>query len=821
MRVTLLLAARRLASAITSQSFTVRRMLLLAAGIIAVLVVAPRLAGASSGWLLIAVGVIGFVYCVWKRPALAAFLVLYLAARTGGAPLLIAAPLTVMLARRDIRRRLEIPQSVSRTVFTLASALVAFLVTLMYADLSFGSSPGGTGSSGATSAQPAFGQEGGSGENIVHRIMRALGFGTGSGSGRPGEFVLGASPPPDDPDGWPWLLLLVIAVALAILGVLAYWLWRRRRGTAGEPVAARARPLARLEAVGHMVGRERSPSEGALTYASALAAFTGDRRLDQAGNLVSSEIYESSSADPRVVDDNLSGLEAEPPEKPPRPPLRSRLRARFADSAITPKGAALGLVGVVLVVVAGWKVAPRLGQLSSEPDAFAFGPSTEPPEEWDWLQGVAAEQLDAWQVCGASQGAYVVQEAIAGVVHLDEPVAASARAEVYSYADEPISELTVRRDDTEFRRYGDALGQPWLQTSAWQLALRSFESIEGVAADLSVRDAVRSTGIDRFGDKYVRFESLPVSYEDSLYSGTTAPRLGLPVTDLVWVLDVWADADGRPSRARVMTQEPTWRWAEWRRVPAGSDRLVPPSCPNTAPYTDRAGWVGSEPWTRTLVAPPLIGYDANGNPFDTEPWETGQPFELRQTTVGGIVAPAPTLTFADAYAMPERGFGGSHAPTVTTDWVDDATVAVLDLDQWPTAALIEQDAVVAEWRVIGELNVFDSALAIALTPDLSVDPDIWWEQVDRLWDSNRMIEIELDRRPGVEAYVIDLPDASQIVGGYDRAGELVSILVRDGSVQWRRLDLPGRAPRSVLEREAELAECIAGTRPFGPDGRCE
>ena len=320
-----------------------------------------------------------FVRSAIKAPPFAIAILLYYSMILGSWFILAAAPGTMLLARRYQRQRLGFelnPVHIRRTVLLAMAALVA---TLPFIAASLGPWSARAQGAAGRSASPLLPQPGSGQESALQRFARWLGFGDHA-ERQPGGFerlepVPVQPPEPDDPFNW-WIIAAIVAVVALLLFV--WWLWRRRTPKPGlGPVYEAARPLARLEAVGESIGRPRAPSEGAITYGRVLAGRTGDPRLAAAGPLVSSQVYESAFANPTEVDANLAGLEASPPPLPPRLPFMERVQDRIDRSPISGRSVLIGLVAIAAIVIVGWVVIPRLGELDD--DRFEFGAAISQP----------------------------------------------------------------------------------------------------------------------------------------------------------------------------------------------------------------------------------------------------------------------------------------------------------------------------------------------------------------------------------------------------------------------------------------------------------
>lgn len=306
-----------------------------------------------------------FVRAAIKSPPIAIAILLYYSMILGSWFILAAAPVTILLARRYQRQRLDLeldPVHIRRTVLLAMAALVA---TLPFIAASLGPWSARGQSSAGRSASPLIPQRGSGEEGALQRFARWLGFGNNGDTPQSGleplQPIPVRPPEPDDPFNW-WILVAVLAI-IALL-VLAWWLWRRSKSIELPAYApAPATPLARLEAVGKSIGRPRAPFEGAITYGRVLAKRTGDARLAVTGPLVSSQVYESAVVNPRDVDSNLAGIEAAPPPPLPKPSLGERLSARFAWLHFSLKGAIIALVVVILVIASAWYGIGQLGDL--------------------------------------------------------------------------------------------------------------------------------------------------------------------------------------------------------------------------------------------------------------------------------------------------------------------------------------------------------------------------------------------------------------------------------------------------------------------------
>ncbi|MGI9603164.1 MAG: hypothetical protein ACR2QE_14855 [Acidimicrobiales bacterium] len=761
---------------------------------------------------LIVIG-LGGGYLIWKRPVhlIVAFTVL--AAVGGGLMILLAPPAVVLLAARSLRRETDVGRSPRRTARSAAFAGLALLLTLPFLSMALDPSSMAENTSTAAaerqSAQPAPG--GGSASGLLQRLADALARVFGQNNGQTVS-VGGGEQPPDPDINW-WLIAAAVAAgAVLIVGAVLLWRWWRRRGQAG-PDATPGWSLLRLEMIGRALGRPRRAHEGALSYADALADRSGDDRLASAGPLVSGHLYESRTTDEELVDRSLTEVEHDPPPRPPLPRLRrfaARVAAPFA-SASSRRTLAPAALAIVVVLAGGWLLRPHVHDLRA---AEAAG---EPPG-WAELRSAPADDLVRWQMCAVTEFGAVT--ARTGLGHRSRPLAAMSENDYYegdiSYGSEYLHD-----GDTGATRYGD---EGWVDNVGIQVPIRPFTSVDEVLATMVAEPTPGETVIDRFGDSFTRWESLPVDWADIDFSERGSEIIPT-VHDLVWVVDIWTDASTIPTRIRVMTNEPAARWYEWRRtvVSGGQARFHPPSCPpDLESPTDE--WIGWEPWTQTLTVPLQVSFDSAGNPYDNGYY--GAEFSPAVWASAGALPSAASFTVMSPYdLLPELAASSENPYRVTTDWPGEMTAEhSVGEDGWEYAFRISRagGAAVARWDQEATIDIAESAVAITLAPVVFDSEEELWALLDRTYrDEGEPVAADLDGEPGDDLFLLgQYFYGADVVRGLDESGALTSVVIWDQTVPWRVLGLEGTVPAEVKHREDQLRACIAGTRPIDADGTC-
>lgn len=737
------------------------------------------------------VGVLAVVAVGWlaflalRQPAAAAGLIVVGAAYLGGPAVLMAPPLVLLLGYRATRsfRSGPAPGQWRRLAVV---ALLAALATIPFAGLGYErAEPSPSGSRGARSgAEPGVG--GSSLLEAIARLLRRL------------------PPPPDDPARRWWLWVLAALVLLALVAIVV-WLIRRRRRAVG---LATASVVARLESVGRRVGRRRRPDEGVLSYASALAARTGDQRLGLAGPEVSALVYRSGAASGERVEQALASLEEVPPPKPPRRSLPDRWRSVRSGIRVrlTPQRAMVALAGVVLLVGAVGVAVPRLSRLDGPADG-AWSLWAEPPS-----------QVEQWWSCATFDGESAARTGIDDLTRERSATRTRFTAGTTVYeVDEATwdGESSMAYDGDEPFLVDDWLVRPW----------RPFADLDQVLERFDLADAVVATHRDAAGAPYTRYESMPL----------TEPEKGLAAvehvgarweTSVVWVLDVWLDPAGRPVHLRQMVDGDPGRW-EWLLLDEPTGDSNPPTCgveAASAPGGPRQGpWLGAEPWAPTLEVPLQVAYDASGHPYDLTRWST----EATWSTLGSLRSPGGTVTISalellDAEADPDNWSGTVAVEPGTTIRVDHYGNEAVDGHHLVLSSPGGAGGAVVAWRLLGEADLTELTPVLLVIPP-GLDPERLEAAYGELSIEDLLGDrLDLDGDGADDTMVVaQYGGLTRVYAGEDATGRVVELASLTEGLPWRVLGLPGEAPADVLERERELAECVAGTRPTGADGVCE
>lgn len=481
----------------------------------------------------------------------------------------------------------------------------------------------------------------------------------------------------------------------------------------------------------------------------------------------------------------------------------------------------------------------------------------------DELGRSEAAALVAWESCEITGGRTGTRSdevrSVAGLFDPAREVGFSESERRIMAADDgdpnDVVEQAVARDAVmRTRRVGGPFGlDEWRAPAAWPTPTSPHP-----ASLLTIEAAVASFGLDRVpgvqltdagGRTFTRFEALPADWRDAgddpqapLFDGG---QLRHPYTNVVWVLDVWSDDDGRIDRLRSMTAEAPDRWSELRFVDADPwpaadvDR-----CPQHESAID-APWFGPERWTPARSVPLAVSVDASGRPYDVH-IPTGTSIEEEALTT--IVAPGGRIAVADGISLGVALTPYDEAELRTVDFadaVDDDGIARLGVtiiwEVWeagesgrrvPLGVRIDDsDGTVERWAdweyaygTDGGMGgvVTRSVLERATEENWDVDGSPISEEVlDRL-DEDTLVW-DLDGIPGDDLLIYGNgfgDGAFPMARGFDAGGRLVSLVLWDDRYPWRLAVPDGLPPPIVTDREREFEECIDGRRQVAPDGSC-
>lgn len=791
-------------------------------------------------WIVVHLILLGAfaLYAAYAVPALAALAVLVAAMAMGGELILVAAPLTVILARRDRWMRLDIPRSIVHTLTTLVVAVLAFVFSLAFASMTIGGR-----SAAADGARPA------SGTGPIATLLRMLGVntsGTGANPSRPVQVPSTPAAPPEPPRDFsvPWLWLLALALIAAVIAAVVIW---RRRRTPKTPAIISARPLARLEAIGKAIGRPRRSNEGALSYAAALSDRSGDERLPETGDLVSGRLYASVSTDPASVEAQLGQLEATPPVVP-KVPLGDRIRRAAQWPVDHWRGVALTLGGVGALVVGVFAIAPQVNSFDDAPDLLAFNAdgsgffdAQSTPDEWFNLMGREPSELTQWESCSSDVAApdHSIGRRASGLATLDGSLALQAQG--YGVESDLIVTFGTPTSFWQLLDPADTvIAEPeaaqWRQSDWGAVPQNPFPSLTDVLVQTQPNDPLVSTEIDRFGRRYLRHESQPLTYgadEDALY--VPAPFIASSY-EYAWTLDVWLDELDVPVRVRSMIDNPDRTWQEWRRLPALTGNAVAgPACPvisaDSAP--ESSDWVGAEAWQPSRAVPVRIESTERGFLYESDPWYDENDALPELATIGSIPGPLSRIGLDDYLPLynPEV-LGEDTEATGSVDdrvvalvnWPDGASVSLVSFSFGPEATRLDRagGVRVAEWAEPQPFDVWESFLTVTTESGLgSMATEDISELINPLWDGADIVSTDRSGDGDDDTYLVTQSWAESVMYGYDDHGDLVSIAVLGELARWRTLGFEGKPPASIGNRESELQACLDGDRPVDAAGYCQ
>ena len=774
------------------------------------------------------------------RPAAAAALLLFASAFVSGPFVLLAAAATVFLARRDLARVLgfrtpaaikanrllspiherlgtgkiatrpiEPKRAVARGLITAVAVLAAYLLAQLFLRATAGEPDR---NSPARPESPQI-----EGDGVIARLMRYL---LEDGV----DFDIPSRPidVPDQIEPESSLLWWIVAAAATAAALLVAWTVRRRNrgGLVGDPNAAPS--LRRLEAVGEAIGRPRKPSEGALSFADRLGGLTGDTRLSSVGSAVSGQTYQSATADPAVVQAGLTTLEAEPPPPPPRIAMADRMRRAQGNGTFTLRGAALIGAGLVLIGTIGWFGWTRASDLGSQPTELAYR-SGEAFPGLQQLSQTNTGDLVGWEVCSAFNG--ISSRWSSGLVHRTLPLGAT----LSGWAQSESGTITVRQGAEETSAAASISGTTVLLNESMlgsstsgrtRMTLDVDWTTEDLLAQMSTDQLVESNWEDRNGDQFRRFETLPAR------PLPTTERLPfITAWDTITAIDVW-EHDGVVSRIRIMSLDGADSWEEWRRIDdVASPSLSKPDCVFRSPFAN-AHWIGSEAWTASRSAPPLVATDSFGNPFDLTSLAYSADAEIESMATGSISGPVDQLAIGDLDSVTITEYSPSTEPLTRFDlgWPQGASLRQITVDGTPAATIVQAAGTVSDdivgWGDYEWLGIYESFAALSTGDFGPIDESTLDDFLVPFWEGSDLEQGDFDGQPGLELTMVTQSSASVAVPGVNAEGDIIAIAIWDEDHPWRLLALHPEAPGPVLEREAELRECLDGTRPFLGNGRC-
>jgi len=785
------------------------------------------------------------------RPAALVGLILFGAAIAGGPLLLIAVPVVVVLARREQGRQLGLRSSVSanaastfarfhtrlstnkieprlvslthmlgRGAATVAAAALGYLLAQPFLDAAAGEASASQQRGGPDPASP------GAIERLLQRLI--------SPDGQPGQASRGDQWAPSRPfipeeaeRSIPWLLLLGVAVALIVLVALV-WAWLRSRSA---PAGVEARPagpsLHRLETVAASIGQKRKPSEGALTFAGRLATLTGDKRLTAIGPSLSRDTYQQSDANHRPeLQAGLTSIETAPPPPPPRPSVVDRVKT-FASTSLTWTGIAQGVAGIAALAFVGWFGLTQVESLGeSSNDLLSAESSTGFPVSWQQFQALDPGELIGWESCSAVGSSVTTWNS--GVVHTDNE--RSMMFFGYASDDQYGAATAIVRSGQEestgyARRNHRSLtfeGNAWFTGQPRTLIPADLDwTVADVLTLANTREVVKSRFVDRNGDVFERYESLPTSLTRT--EDESVP-FNLPASSYqgMWVLDVWQQ-DGVITRVRTMIDGTSASWKEWRRVdPVAGTMPTLPNCSEVWPYAND-DWIGREQWTATRLAPRQIAVDGDGIPYDTQR-DTALPETVEQLSTGSIEGPINRLEIGDLYSVTISQFSPTTDAQfgLTVDWPAGAEVSHIEADGTPVLTLLTKrdGQSVASWGRTQAIEI--SRIGVVSTTGRfdPIDEPTLDTLLDPLWQGSDLETVNYDGTGGDDLAFLKQSDASVLIPGRDAGGAIVAVAIWNDDYAWRLLDAPEPVPPSVSERESQLGDCLSGTREFDPTGRC-
>lgn len=372
------------------------------------------------------------------------------------------------------------------------------------------------------------------------------------------------------------------------------------------------------------------------------------------------------------------------------------------------------------------------------------------------------------------------------------------------------------------------------------LSVAQLRTRAGVLAAFGLDGSKSVELVDDHNFTFERFESMPVAPTSPVDEPPPSIVLGRPVTDVVWVLDIWSDARGTVQRLRLMTQDIRRSVAELRFSPSVGrwpvdvvpveDVGCPPDLATPAP-----GWLGYVPYDQTLRVPLRVSLDPDGRPYDVV---IAPDVELVVSAVGRLQAPDGTIVTMDAGAAAvDLAFYGQAATTVDLAFSTELDIELIE-QVGPAGRTVVAVRLTDPARPVAYWGRFEAAgtegnrtaITTRSVVDLAVELGSGQEGVNPLsaqlaelvGGAEPVVVTDLDGVPGPDTVVfsVDSDGRSQLSRGYDRRGTVVSVIVFAPRQPWRLMVPDGVPPGDVRDREAQMAECIAGTRSVLGNGEC-
>lgn len=318
--------------------------------------------------------------------------------------------------------------------------------------------------------------------------------------------------------------------------------------------------------------------------------------------------------------------------------------------------------------------------------------------------------------------------------------------------------------------------------------------------------------------------------------------MGHPVTNVVWVLDIWLDETGDVERLRLMTRDVIRQLSELQFMPSRQPwpDLTPPeelACPADFAGSG-SGWLGWEDYEQTLVVDLEVSLDPSGRPYELV---VPEDVAIRVEELTTLLVPDGNL----------RVMNGSSIEVDPAFFADESTVVDLGSTVELDVSLIRE--VFEDWTAIlgvriqrpesevarwGEFEIAYSTdggvggvttVSVIERAENEEDDEDGLNPVGREvmegWDSEQtdVFVGDLDGIEGNDTLVFlngYCDGTFPLARGYDSAGDLVAVMIWDTRYPWRLAVPDGDPPPDVTEREDQLVECIDGTREVLGDGTC-